>query len=279
MNDLVKVETAPNWYDSLVFDLKVLAFEGVVKIKHAIGKRILEDELKFEKPEYGSKRIGNLASDLKMGKTDLYNCIQFARQYEISDVSENLSWREITHDLLPKEKETIETPDLPAGQYRTLVIDPPWRYEHCKTYSREIEKEYPTMELEEIKSLKIPSAENAILFLWSPAPKIEEALEVMNAWGFSYRTSAVWNKEIIGMGYWFRGQHEFLLVGVKGNVSPPEESARVSSVIHQRRGKHSKKPEITYEIIEKMFPNQQRIELFARNKREGWKSWGNEMEP
>lgn len=77
------------------------------------------------------------------------------------------------------------------------------------------------MELEEIKTLSIPSADNAVLFLWATAPKLKEALEVMEAWGFEYRTNAVWDKEIIGMGYWFRGQHELLLVGVKGEFSPP----------------------------------------------------------
>ena len=170
-----------------------------------------------------------------------------------------------------------ETPPLPAGEFDIIYADPPWKYDFSETTSREIEQKYPTLTVEQLASMEIPSAENAVLFLWATAPKLLEALEVMAAWGFRYRTSACWDKIIIGMGYWFRGQHELLLVGTRGNVSPPEEGARVSSVIRQRRGKHSEKPKIVYEIIEKIFPNQKRIELFARNKREGWQAWGNEL--
>jgi len=120
------------------------------------------------------------------------------------------------------------------------------------------------MLLEEIKVLDIPSAENSVLFLWATAPKLKEALEVMEAWGFSYRTCAVWDKEKIGMGYWFRGQHELLLVGVKGNFSPPAEENRFPSVIREPRTEHSRKPEIVYNMLETMFPCARFLELFAR---------------
>lgn len=167
---------------------------------------------------------------------------------------------------------------IPAGTFNIIYADPPWRYEHPISESRKIEKQYPTLELEQIKEMPLPETEeNAILFLWATAPKLEEALEVMNAWGFKYRTHCVWDKEIIGMGYWFRGQHELLLVGVKGRVSPPEVSLRISSIIVSRRTEHSKKPEVIYDLIEKWFPNQTYIELFSREERENWISWGNEI--
>jgi N6-adenosine-specific RNA methylase IME4 len=115
-----------------------------------------------------------------------------------------------------------------------------------------------------------------VLFLWATAPKLIEALEVMRAWGFSYRTNAVWDKEKIGMGYWFRGQHELLLVGVKGNYPPPITEARFSSVIRTERTDHSSKPDCVYEMIEAICPNSRYIELFSRKKRQGWESWGNQ---
>jgi N6-adenosine-specific RNA methylase IME4 len=169
----------------------------------------------------------------------------------------------------------VETPALPTGQFTVIYADPPWQYEHPISESRAIESHYPTMQLEEIKAMKIPIAENAVIFLWAPAPKLTEALEVMTAWGFSYRTNAVWDKEKIGMGYWFRGQHEHLLLGVKGEVAPPVDSERVSSVIRFPRTEHSRKPSVVAELIDRWFPGQEKIELFARGKpRDGWVGWG-----
>lgn len=167
---------------------------------------------------------------------------------------------------------------LPDGEYDVILADPPWRYEFSPTSGRAIEQHYPTMPPDEITSLDIPAAANSILFLWATAPKLPEALEVMQAWGFSYRTCAVWDKEAVGVGYWFRGQHELLLVGVRGRFSPPPPEVRVSSVIRQKREGHSEKPEVVYEIIERMYPGARYIELFARSEREGWDVWGNQVE-
>ena len=79
------------------------------------------------------------------------------------------------------------------------------------------------------------------------------------------------------MGYWFRGQHEFLLIGIKGNISPPFPENRFSSVYREKKSKHSKKPEFYYSMIEKMFPKGKYLELFSRNKRDNWTMWGNEI--
>lgn len=166
------------------------------------------------------------------------------------------------------------TPALPKGIYDVIYADPPWCYEFSETKGREIENKYQTMSLNDICDLKIPMADNAVLFLWATAPKLEEALQVLNAWRFSYRTCAVWNKEVIGMGYWFRGQHELLLVGVRGNFPRPQSSERVSSVITERRGKHSQKPDLVYDMIENMCPGRHYLELFSRSKRNGWTMWG-----
>ena len=166
---------------------------------------------------------------------------------------------------------------IPTGKYEVIYADPPWRYDFSETKVRDIENQYPTMDLESIKALKIPSSDNSVLFLWATAPKLPEAFEVMEAWGFSYKTCAVWDKEKIGMGYWFRGQHELLLVGTKGQVSPPPPQARESSVYRESRGEHSAKPKRYYEMIESMFPGKTYLELFARSKHsDDWEVWGNQ---
>ena len=133
------------------------------------------------------------------------------------------------------------------------------------------------MTLQEIKDLGCPSKDNAVLYLWATAPKLKESLEVMDDWGFDYRSCAVWDKEAIGMGYWWRGQHELLLVGVKGNFRPPEASLRVSSVLREKRGRHSKKPKAVRELISQWYPDADKIEMFAREKTPGWTSWGDEV--
>lgn len=162
-------------------------------------------------------------------------------------------------------------------KYNVIYADPPWRYDFSKDNADKIENHYPTMTVEDICKLPIPSAENSVLYLWATAPKLIEALMVMKAWGYTYKTQAVWDKKSIGMGYWFRGQHEILLIGVKGKISPPCSKFRVSSVYSEKKTKHSKKPDFFRNLIGNIFPECSKIELFARQHADGWDCWGNEV--
>ena len=99
-------------------------------------------------------------------------------------------------------------------------------------------------------------------------------------WGFEYQTQFAWLKDQIGLGHWNRTQHELLLVGRRGKFPVPPPGLRASSVIEGKRGRHSEKPESAYELIERMFPEARRLELFGRGPaRPGWDSWGNQAEP
>ena len=173
----------------------------------------------------------------------------------------------------------FESPPPPIGKFRIIYADPPWRYEHSKTTSRDIENQYPTMTLEQICLLPIADLadKDCILFLWATSPKLAEALQVMDSWGFTYRTCMVWVKDKIGMGYYARQQHELLLIGKVGNMYAPEPENRQSSVVMSPRGKHSEKPAEFYGIIETMYPEESKIELFARTEKPGWKMWGNQL--
>lgn len=168
---------------------------------------------------------------------------------------------------------------FPDGKFSIIYADPPWRYNFSKDNADRVENHYETMKLGDIQSLPVNELgeDDCVLYLWSTAPKLIEALSVMQAWGFQYKTNMAWDKEWIGMGYWFRGQHEHLLVGTKGKKSPPKPTERVSSVLRERRTQHSKKPDYIYEMLEKQFPDDKKIELFARNTRKGWTSWGDEV--
>ena len=103
--------------------------------------------------------------------------------------------------------------------------------------NRSIENHYPTMTLEELIALPIAklAADDALLYLWATAPKLAECIDVLRAWGFEYRTNGVWDKELIGMGYHFRNQHELLLVAKRGEIPPPPAGEQPSSVDRERR--------------------------------------------
>jgi N6-adenosine-specific RNA methylase IME4 len=160
-------------------------------------------------------------------------------------------------------------------KYQIIYADPPWRYDFSKSDSRKIENQYPTMTVEDICKLEVPAEANSVLYLWATAPKLLEALQVMKAWGYVYKSQAVWDKQSMGMGYWFRGQHEILLVGVKGKFSPP--FIKVPSVFSYKRSKHSKKPPEVRDYLTQAFKEFSKIELFAREKTEDWDVWGNEV--
>lgn len=169
---------------------------------------------------------------------------------------------------------------MTVPRYDLLYADPPWRYSFSPTASRRIENHYPTMTQVDIEALGplLPVADDAVLFLWGTAPKLPEALAVVAAWGFRYVTNATWDKGRDGMGHWFRGRHEHLLVGVRGHISPPAVEHRVSSIFREVRGRHSAKPACVRAWIERAFPEAGRLELFARPPAPpGWAVWGNEV--
>jgi N6-adenosine-specific RNA methylase IME4 len=168
---------------------------------------------------------------------------------------------------------------LPADRrFPVILADPPYRYERQWSVSRDIENHYPTMSTEDICALPIGqlATPDAMLFLWTPAPLLTDALEIMRTWGFQYVTSAVWVKDKIGMGVYLRQQHELLLICKRGNSIVPVPGLLSPSVIEAARSRHSEKPVEAYELIERMYPELPKIELFARNARDGWAVWGNQ---
>jgi len=171
-----------------------------------------------------------------------------------------------------------ETKEIPTELPNLLLCDPPWRYDFAETKNRQIENQYSTLTVPEMKDHLPTTQDDCILFMWATAPKLREAFELLDLWEYSYKTHAIWDKEIIGSGYWFRGQHELLIVATRGNCSPPIESLRISSVFRERRTKHSKKPLCVYEYIEKAFGDKVKLEMYCREARPGWQAMGNEIE-
>lgn len=178
------------------------------------------------------------------------------------------------HTKVKRREKHMKPKPLPEGEWAVILADPPWPY--YLPLRGAPDAHYKVMTKEEILEKKIPSAEDAVLFLWATNPQLEFAIEVMNSWGFGYRTNLVWVKDIFGTGHYFRGQHELLLLGIKGGMPPPMEEVRSSSVLTSPRRGHSQKPEEVYDLIESMYPNREYLELFARptERREKWTYWG-----
>jgi N6-adenosine-specific RNA methylase IME4 len=273
-----------NWYQKLLADLKKLAFEGIVKTKWLIGRRIIEDELKFDKPEYGSRRIENLAKDLKGSAAEFWACVRFAKKFpKLSDSIRELSWFEIEHKYLyePRPKSIILP--LPTGKYNIIYADPPWEY-WAGGYKNQ-SQHYDVMNYKEIMKMPIQdiSADNCILFMWATFPAIEQALEVIKMWGFKYSTIGfVWIKSkqdgtgfAFGLGNWTRANAEICLIAVKGSIERKDKS--ISQIIYTPLEEHSKKPDIVRGKIIQLVGDLPRIELFARQKTNGWDSWGQEI--
>jgi len=162
------------------------------------------------------------------------------------------------------------------GGFGVLYADPPWEYRFKCNASPD--GQYDILPTQKICEMKTPAMKDAVLFLWVTNPLLPDGLQVMQAWGFEYKTNIVWIKDHPGLGHYVLGQHELLLIGIKGEMGTPKPKNRPPSLIQAPRTKHSEKPKIVYTIIERMYPKQKYIELFAREPREGWVSWGNQLE-
>lgn len=137
------------------------------------------------------------------------------------------------------------------------------------------DSKYPTMSLQKLCALNLPAHKDCTLFLWSTVPLLPDALSLMSAWGFHYKTTVFWHKIMsLGMGFWFRGQVEMLLLGIKGSI----KAFRIqkANIITAKALRHSEKPEEFRRLIEMtgLIP---RLEMFARHKAPGWDSHGNEI--
>ena len=167
--------------------------------------------------------------------------------------------------------------------FRTVVLDPPWNESGGGRIKRGADKHYPLL-----KSADMPAVikgcphwtdieVDAHMYMWVTNTFLPDGLWLMGQLGFTYKTNVVWVKQRIGLGQYFRGQHELCLFGAKGNSYAVRTGDKtISSVVKADRGKHSKKPDVFLELVEKR-SNGPYLEVFARRVRENWTCWGNEV--
>ena len=177
-----------------------------------------------------------------------------------------------------KLEEVKEAAALPDAKYRVIYADPPWKYGDQLTEDYgPVKFHYPAMTIKELCALPVRDLceTDAVLFMWVTSPLLYEAVPIIESWGFTYKTSFVWDKIKHNMGHYNSVRHEFLLICTRGSCTPDEKQL-FDSVQSIERTKHSAKPEEFRTIIDTLYPHGKRIELFARKPAENWDVWGNQ---
>ena len=185
-------------------------------------------------------------------------------------------------------------PSLPNKKYDVIYADPPWDYggklqfdksskgvneldPNKKIFISSACFKYPTLKTSELKKLQLKNIakDDCLLFMWTTNPHLEQALDLGRAWGFEYRTVAfVWDKMNHNPGQYTLSNCELCLLFKKGRIPSPRGARNIQQLVRVPRGKHSEKPIEVLQGITKMFPTQDKIELFARSANEGWDCWG-----
>jgi len=175
-------------------------------------------------------------------------------------------------------------------RFATVLADPPWQFQNrtgkMAPEHRRLMR-YPTMSLQAIKDLPVEAIveDTAHLYLWVPNALLAEGMQVMEHWGFTYKTNLIWYKirkdggpDRRGVGFYFRNVTEMLLFGVRGKGARTLQPGRTQeNIISSRKREHSRKPDEQYDLIETCSWGP-RIELFARGPRDGWQVWGNQAD-
>lgn len=290
-------ELVTDEYQSLIDDCKATIVEGVylsnwklIETYHLVGARIRQN---CPKPKEGEirkdgivKLLSRVTVDLNTSVRTLYRAVQLFDLYPSLDIlpgGKNMTWHRICNNLLPEAKKEKQTP-LPEGKFNIILADPAWQY--WEGGEKNQSQHYGTMTIDEISNLPIQNiaADDCILFLWATFPILPEQLEVIKKWGFDYSTIGfVWVKSkqdgtgfAFGCGGWTRANAEICIIATKGSIK--RQDASISQIIYEPKREHSRKPDIVRKKIIQLVGDLPRIELFAREEKDGFVVWGNETD-
>jgi len=236
-----------------------------------------------------TEQIGDIAkvsheTIRKVKKIEATATAEVKEKLNTGTMSINEAYKEIKKEEIEiKRKEIRETfekqdVEIKDKKYRIIYADPPWKYGNSMPLgTTEPQDYYLLMDTHDICAMPIKdiTEKDAVLFLWSTSPHLPEALEVAKAWGFTYKTTFIWDKIKHNMGHYNSVRHEILLVCTKGACTP-DVKRLFDSVVSEERTEHSKKPNVFREIIETIYTYGNKIELFARETPEGWDVFGNQ---
>lgn len=167
-----------------------------------------------------------------------------------------------------------------GGSYEIILADPPWRFasNSAAKPGKNAMGHYECLPLPEIKSLPVAevAARDALLLMWTTAPFAQLSWDVLSEWGFKYVSQMVWVKDRVGTGFWARNRHEIVYIAKRGRFPCPRPAPFPDSVIEGQQRQHSRKPDRLHEMIDAAWPSAAKLEMFARESRAGWATWGNE---
>ncbi len=262
------------------------------------GKRILDEypEMAEGKVHRGGRGVDALSFrslGRELGRSDMTikRWIDTVNKYGQSEEDAFPAIEEDAEIIADKwvEKQQPKLPPpvmaLPDGKYSVIYADPPWKYtsgdQHTDvTQDTVIGTHYQSMTIPELCALPVIdlATDNSVLFLWVTSPLLDESFDIIDAWGFEYKTSIVWDKVKHNVGNYVSVRHEFLLICTRGSFTPTMEALKLEdSVQVVERTEHSTKPEAFRAIIEMLYPDEKYIELFARRRVDGWDTWGDEV--
>jgi len=218
--------------------------------------------------------------------------LELADETDYEKIEEMLAWaekekasvrdlREQVRKHKEEQQEYIRLANAP-DKYSVIYCDPPWKYTSGDQHTHETQEtvigtHYPSMTIPELCRLPVKQMayENAVLFMWATSPLLQESFDIIKAWGFEYKTSMVWDKVAHNVGNYVSVRHEFLLICTRGVT--PKVPKLVDSVYTEERTEHSRKPKYFRDLIDELYPDGKRVELFARGELpDNWDAWGNE---
>lgn len=221
------------------------------------GEITVSDAASIVDEEYGDQNA--ILADVKEGRAK--NLKAAKRKHEIAAL-----------------RQAIESGDiaLPEGVFEVIAIDPPWPYKTADQYDSTGFRggtPYPEMELGDLAVLKLPAADNCVLWLWTTHRFMFDAGRLLDVWGFEHKSIVTWVKHRMGTGRWLRSQSEFCIMAVRGK--PTIDLTNQTTVLHAPMREHSRKPDEFYEMVESLCVGH-RLDFFSREKRDGWEQMGNE---
>jgi N6-adenosine-specific RNA methylase IME4 len=251
--------------DSLAVSVDLLQF----------AKRVLDD---------GTPELVHAVEQDKIAVSAARQLVDAPAEVQRAVVAKVEAGTKVTEALRQIKKEGLadKVAALPAGKYRVIYADPPWEYNDTRAgldmASTAAEHHYPTMALDELKALDVKSlaADDAVLLCWATFPLLEDAIELVEAWGFKRKTAFVWDKGRPNFSHYHRAEAELLMVCTRGSCTP-DADRRESQFFRFPPGEHSRKPEEVRAMIDRQWAHGPRIELFRRGEAPaGWHVWGNE---
>ena len=283
MNDLITQE----WYQALVDECKAIITEAVhnsrwdlIEGYWNLGKRIREENNLKREDIYRKKILSDLSKSIEIGERTVYRAIQAYDKYpDINTLPEgkNITWNKLITIYLPEVNLPTKEIIIPKGKYSCIVVDPPWPIPFIDRKERPLQVDipYPVMTLDKIRELPIAeiASENCHLYLWTTHKFLPDCFDIVRAWGFEYQCLMTWVKNVGFCPFSWMYTTEHVLFCRKGSLPLLKKGLRLDFSAKVRE--HSRKPDIFYDLVKQASP-EPRIDMFSREKREGYDQWGNE---